>query len=430
MIATMNPTPRMLRNRRRASVLTASSIALLLATSASAAPQLLFQAVKLKTGAGGAAAAPTAASKKLDPRTEALIAWLEGFFVAGAGETSVDQIAQIKIPGYRLVRANKSYTADPRANDQCYAALEESGKSGIVGDVFIDEVRMKTPSPINGDGDLDGMRAQLKRYFRGPFRLNLDPASDRLPAFRGVKIRSDTGYGFYDIGGYLKADDGSLLLLGRSWDRARPLTQQRRELMKLDGAPFTGPADATVTIVEYSDMQCAYCKKRSADFEQLTERLAPLLKIKRYFKSFPLTNEHPWAFRAASAGRCFYESAPNLFLRWKAAVYAKQEELTVPALDNFTIDFAAANEIPEEKFKSCYLNEKANGRVLADLTEGFALRVRSTPTYFVDGVPVSWFSDNLMEEYLRKTFLKGAGLPLPTPVVKPAAPGPAGHGHP
>ena len=89
-----------------------------------------------------------------------------------------------------------------------------------------------------------------------------------------------------------------------------------------------------------------------------------------------------------------------------------------------------ANEIPEEKFKSCYLNEKANARVLADLTEGFALRVRSTPTYFIDGVPVSWFSDNLMEEYLRKTYLKGAGLPLPTPVVKPTAAGAPGPGHP
>ena len=419
-----NPTLRLLTGVTCASVVT-----VLLATHARAVP--LFQATKLKTGAGGAAAAPTPSERKvLDPRTEALTAWLEGFFVAGAGTTTVDQIAQIKIPGYRLVRANKSYTADVRANDQCYAALEDSGKAGIVGDVFIDEVRMKAPLPIKGDADLDGMRAQLKRYFRGPFRLNLDPSSDRLPAWRGVKVRSDTGYGFYDIGGYLKADDGSLLLLGRAWDRNRPVAQQRRELMKLDSTPFTGPADATVTVVEYSDMQCAYCKKRTADWEQLSERLGHALKIKRYFKAFPLTNEHPWAFRAASAGRCFYEFAPPLFLRWKSAVYAKQEELTVPALDNFALDFTVANEIPEEKFKSCYLNEKANARVLADLTEGFALRVRSTPTYFIDGVPVSWFSDNLMEEYLRKTYMKGAGLPLPTPAVKPTAAGAPGHGHP
>ena len=40
------------------------------------------------------------------------------------------------------------------------------------------------------------------------------------------------------------------------------------------------------------------------------------------------------------------------------------------------------------------------------------------------GVPLSWFTDSLMEEYLRKTYLKGAGLPLATPAapkVPPAA---------
>lgn len=380
------------------------------------------RATKLKSGSGGAAAAPPPASEKkgADPRTEALIAWLDGFFPAGAGETKVDEIAQIKIPGYRLVRAQKSYTVDARANDQCYAALEENGKSGIVGDVFVDEARIKLSTPVRTDADLEGIRAQLKKYFRGPFRMSLDPAGDR-PSFKGVKIRPDTGYGTYDITGYLKADDGSLMILGRSWDRRRPLTVQRRELMKLESTPFTGPADASVTIVEYSDMQCAYCKKRTLDWEALTEKLGSLLKIKRYFKAFPLTNEHPWAFRAASAGRCFFESKPELFLRWKSGVYAKQEELTVPSLDNFALDFALANDVSEEAFKGCYLHEKASERVLTDLTEGFALRVRSTPTYFIDGVPVSWFNDNLMEEYLRKTYLKGAGLPLPTPIAKPTA---------
>jgi len=44
--------------------------------------------------------------------------------------------------------------------------------------------------------------------------------------------------------------------------------------------------------------------------------------------------------------------------------------------------------------------------------------VRATPTYFIDGVAVSWFADNLMEEFLRKTYLGGRGLPLPT--VAPA----------
>ena len=50
---------------------------------------------------------------------------------------------------------------------------------------------------------------------------------------------------------------------------------------------------------------------------------------------------------------------------------------------------AIANDIPEETFRSCYLQGRAVTRVLDDLSEGFAVRVRSTPTYFVDGVNLS-----------------------------------------
>ncbi len=170
---------------------------------------------------------------------------------------------------------------------------------------------------------------------------------------------------------FIKADDGTLLVLGRFWDRNRSIAEQRREGIKLAGAPMTGPADARVTVVEYSDMECGFCKKRTADFDALVAKLGKELKIKRYIKSFPLTGVHPWAFRAASAGRCFFDlQGADSFFRWKAQVYAKQEELSVPGIDAFAIDYAYANEIPDAKFRACYLQAKSNDKINADLTEG------------------------------------------------------------
>src|SRR5207244_13155620 len=116
-----------------------------------------------------------------------------------------------------------------------------------------------------------------------------------------------------------------------------------------------GPPDATVTVIEFSDMQCGFCKKRTLDWETLADKIGKELKIKRYIKSFPLTNEHPWAFRAASAGRCFFQKEPSLFFRWKSNVYAKQDEMTVSALDAFAMDFAVGNDLTEPKFLSFYL---------------------------------------------------------------------------
>jgi hypothetical protein len=399
--------------------LTVLAAATLLACRAGGAPQAPAAEKPAPAAAPKAAAEPAAAPKSADPRTEALLGWLEPFFPYGAGELTLDALDAVRIPGWRLYRVAKKYGGDERANDQAFVLADDTGRNALVGDVFVDEVRLKAPKPVVGEGDLDGLREMLGRYLRGKFRLAFDPSLDRR-SFKGLKIQHETGYGAYEISAYVSAADGALLMLGRPWDRGKSFAEQRRAMIRLEGAPSQGPADAAVTIVEYSDMQCPFCKKRAGDMDALVARMAKELRIRRVYKSFPIS-EHSWAFRAASAGRCFFEAKKDLYLNWKSSVFGRQETLSVGELDTFALDFAVANDIPEEKFRACYLQGTAVSRVLEDLSEGFAVRVRSTPTYYVDGVPVSWFSDNLMEEYLRKTYLKGAGLPLAVPAAKPVA---------
>lgn len=388
--------------------------ALLLATAcaAPAAPPAAAQQ---------AAAAPKAAPTRVaDPRVEAFLAWAEGIFAWGAGETTADEIPQANLKGWRLLKVQKSFAFDSRFNDMVYVAIDDSGRNAIVGELFADEARMKAPAPVRSDADLTGLREQLARFLRAKPGLVLLPSADR-PGWKGVRLTLQTGYGDYEMNGYLSADTGAILLLGRVWDRKRPIAEQRRELIKLADTPSTGPSDATVTVVEYSDMQCPFCRKRAGDWEPLVDKLAKELKIRRYFKSFPLVNDHPWAFRASSAGTCFFRKDPALYFRWKSNVYARQDQLTVADVDAFALDFASSSELGEQAFRSCYLQDQVNKKVLSELSEGFSIRVRSTPSYFVDGVLVSWYTDNMMEEYLRKTYLKGKGLPLPTP-KPPASP--------
>ena len=364
------------------------------------------------------AAAPASPAPK--PVSDPLTEWVDAFFPWGPGQTTLEEIRTVRVSGTKAYLAKRTIPSDPRLNDQTTLFVEEGSKTILVGDVFYDDERAKNPAPVRSDDDLLSMRVKLRQFLVGGFSMALDPAGDRKN-WKGVTIRLDTGYGSTPMSGFLKAEDGTLLVLGRFWDRTRPVAEQRREVIKLAGVPMAGPADAKVTVVEYSDMQCGFCKKRTADFEALVAKLGKELKIRRYIKSFPLTGVHPWAFRAASAGRCFFDfQGPESFFRWKSKVYARQDEMSVPGIDAFAMDYAYANEMPDEKFRSCYLQAKSNDRIHADLTEGWALRVRSTPTYFVDGVSVSWFLDNLMEEFLRKTYLGGKGLPLPAPSVTPS----------
>jgi protein-disulfide isomerase len=389
-----------------------------------AASPAVGQAAAPKPAAPASAAPAFTAPARPSPN-DAFLEWVEAFFAWGDGKVTLDTIPQIVFgTGTRLAVAKKTFTSDARMNDQVYVVLEDGAKTVLVGDVLYDDERAKKPAPVRTDADLDGLRGKLRQYLVGAFSLVLDPASDRK-GWKGVTVKADTGYGSYPMAGWVKADDGTLLVLGRWWDRTRPVAEQRREYIRLAGTPATGPADAKVIVVEYSDMQCGFCKKRTLDFENLVEKMGKEIRIRRYVKSFPLTGAHPWAFRASSAGRCFFESpgGADLFFRWKSNVYAKQDELSVPQVDAFALDFALSNEIDEKVFRGCYLQAKASEKIHADLAEGWAMRVRSTPTYFIDGVYVSWFSDNLMEEFLRKTYLGGKGLPLPTPVSKTPAVG-------
>jgi protein-disulfide isomerase len=365
--------------------------------------------------AKGQAAPAPAAPKTVDPRSDPLAAWLDGFFGWGPGDLKINEITQVKVPGYRLLRVVKNYTIEPKGADQFFAAVEEGGKGVLVGDVLGDEERLKSPAPVRSDADLAGMRDLLKKSLLiGVPSLSLDPTLDRK-GWKGVLMRQDTGYGAYPVTAYISALDGGLLFIGRFWDRTRSLAEQRRELIRLADTPSIGPADARVTVVEFSDMECPSCKRRTTDWDELQAKLSPELKIRRYIKNFPLTSNHPWAFRAASAARCFFERSPELYFRYKSNVYAQQEQLNVAAVDTFSLAFAVDNGVPEAYFRDCYLHPRTDQKILADLAEGSALRVRSTPSYFIDGVLVTWSSDSLMETYLRKTYLGGKGIPSSSP---------------
>ena len=189
-----------------------------------------------------------------------------------------------------------------------------------------------------GESDLDNLRELLSRFLRGRFKLSFDPSLDRR-SFKGLRIEHETGYGTYAISAFASAGDSALLLVGREWDRGKTFAEQRRSLIRIDGAPASGPADAVVTVVEYSDMQCPFCKKRAADLDALVARMGKELKIRRVSKAFPIA-EHTWAFRASSAGACFFSKRKELFASWKSSVFARQESLSVGELDTFALDFA------------------------------------------------------------------------------------------
>ena len=149
---------------------------------------------------GDAGRPARAAPKSADPRTEALLGWLDGYFPWGAGELTIDALDAVGIPGWRLYRASKAFAGDKRANDQAFVLADDTGKTALVGDVFVDEARLKAPKPVRGEADIETLRELLSRFLRGRFKVAFEPSLDRR-SFKGLKIQHETGYGAYDISG-------------------------------------------------------------------------------------------------------------------------------------------------------------------------------------------------------------------------------------
>jgi protein-disulfide isomerase len=147
-------------------------------------------------------------------------------------------------------------------------------------------------------------------------------------------------------------------------------------------APFKGNSDAKVTIIEYSDFQCPFCSKGAVVVKDLEKKYGN--KVKIAFKHFPLPF-HAQARIAAEASMCANEQDTKLFWKMHDAMFADQTKLDK---DNL-IATAKKVGVKEAEFKTCLESGKFKAKIDADVAEGTAVGVKSTPTFFVNGKLIS-----------------------------------------
>jgi protein-disulfide isomerase len=148
--------------------------------------------------------------------------------------------------------------------------------------------------------------------------------------------------------------------------------------VSVDDDPFQGPENAPVTIVEFSDFQCPYCKK-AAD-ELVPQILAQYGdKVRFVYRDFPLTQLHPRALPAALAADC--ANAQGKFWQYHDLLFANQS-----ALDDASLEaYAAQLGLDQATFDECYTSREYFDEVAADFQDGVDYGVSGTPTFFVNG---------------------------------------------
>jgi protein-disulfide isomerase len=170
--------------------------------------------------------------------------------------------------------------------------------------------------------------------------------------------------------------------------------------VSVGNSPSFGDKDAKVTIVEFSDFQCPFCAKGADVLKEIKKKYGS--KVRVAFKNFPLPF-HNHAEKAAVAGLCAQEQNGEAFWKMHDEMFAHQDQLDDAGLKNT----AKKIGLKMDQFEKCLSENKTLAQVKADMEEGAKAKVKSTPTFFINGQlingaqPIEVFSELIDEELAR-----------------------------
>jgi protein-disulfide isomerase len=139
----------------------------------------------------------------------------------------------------------------------------------------------------------------------------------------------------------------------------------------------TGPVQAPVTIVEFSDFQCPYCRMAAARLDSLRQEYPDQVAI--VYRHFPLPN-HPHAVAAARASECAGEQ--GRFWQMHDHLYARQDSIGYIGWARFATSAGVSDSLA---FQSCISRLGPLQALERDTAAGNRLGVRATPTLLING---------------------------------------------
>jgi protein-disulfide isomerase len=149
----------------------------------------------------------------------------------------------------------------------------------------------------------------------------------------------------------------------------------------VDDDPMLGADDAPITIVEFSDYECPYCRQwHSEVYSQLIDTYGD--QIRFVYRDFPLESIHSNANSAAQAANCANEQ--GVFWDYHDKLFSMEQGLGNEAY----LEYASQLEVDEVSFKECIDSGRYQEEVQADFEFAANLGVRSTPTFFINGIAV------------------------------------------
>jgi protein-disulfide isomerase len=159
-------------------------------------------------------------------------------------------------------------------------------------------------------------------------------------------------------------------------------TQILLEPIRIDVAatgPMLGSAEAPVTIIEFSDFQCPYCKRVVPTVHEILKRYPDQVRI--VFRHLPL-RIHKRARAAAEASAC--ADHQGKFWEYHDVMFENNRDLTGADLERY----AEEVELDMDAFRKCAADRQFQQIVESDAQTALELGLSGAPAFFINGVPM------------------------------------------
>ncbi len=162
----------------------------------------------------------------------------------------------------------------------------------------------------------------------------------------------------------------------------QPFADTRRLLESRAKGPSRGGPGTGLVLVEFADLQCPHCKEAQPTIDSLRKDFP---EARFVFQNYPLSEIHPYAFKAAAFGTCMAAKSPDAFYTYLQDVFDHQESLTAELADKTLASAVEKAGGDPKATATCAASPETEARVKADVKLAEDAGVSQTPTLAING---------------------------------------------
>jgi len=244
----------------------------------------------------------------------------------------------------------------------------------------------QTAAPPSSAPDPAGLESYFRHLLMWPANVEVTigkPIPGPQPGFSRIEVRGTLGGKTQQEAFYISSD-GQTVIRGDMFDLKKNPFQAEIDLLKTDNQPFLGMPGAPVTIVEFADFQCPYCKQEASVVRTKLMEMFPN-DVQLFFMDYPIEG-HPFARGAAVLGRCIFSQNSASFWGYHDWIFEHQAEITAANLREKAMAFAKGDtHLDLAKLTGCAVAQEPRNEVDRSVAMGDALKIGATPTFFING---------------------------------------------